>query len=397
MMNCTVSRALVLLSVLLLPPTLGLAAQAPRPAAPPDPIQANKDVRAGTQGLDADVGAAMKNLQKLTKDVNKLRDQAKDAKKKADAAKNAADALDLNPFYRKECLTPAERKQLQNFVKNVQGKLDDAQAAKDKADATEKNLRQQVDNTVKGVEDRIGQLQKMADQGLSAAQKAGYKPNSVAVGNLQDAKNALDKAANKLNDQGTPEKNWEDQGGLSKLRDAANQFNPEIRKAKEGLDPSDALKAAKDMLEAAEKILKLPDCPPEGAMVPKPPTEVFVAVDNRPKINVCIAPGQDPKEATAALGLENPQIVASTATDGTMVQTTTDAKTVDKTAQDRGVKLCFASESDFCTIMTPLTSFRGHDHSKHMGPDVHDHHGPDPPFSWGVTPPTPVLRLRGRP
>jgi hypothetical protein len=49
-------------------------------------------------------------------------------------------------------------------------------------------------------------------------------------------------------------------------------------------------------------------------------------------------------------------------------------------------------------IMTPLTPFRGHDHEEHMrsGRGEHDHHAPDPPWSWGVTPPETEIYWEGR-
>ena len=94
-----------------------------------------------------------------------------------------------------------------------------------------------------------------------------------------------------------------------------------------------------------------------------------------------------------ALGLGGHQLLATGAT-GTIVRAPGDAKTIEKTAQDKGVNLCFV-EPDYCTIMTPLTPFRGHDHKahEHSGRGPHEHDGPDPPWTWGVIPPEIVVRL----
>jgi hypothetical protein len=48
-------------------------------------------------------------------------------------------------------------------------------------------------------------------------------------------------------------------------------------------------------------------------------------------------------------------------------------------------------QPDSCTIMTPLTAFRGHDHKDDHG-HPHDHDAPDPPWSWGTKPPETVIR-----
>jgi hypothetical protein len=75
-----------------------------------------------------------------------------------------------------------------------------------------------------------------------------------------------------------------------------------------------------------------------------------------------------------------------------MVRTSTDAKTVEKAAKDNNVSLCHKPEPDFCLIFTPLTKFRGHDHTAHTGAP-HDHSAPDPPLDWGVTPEPVTIRL----
>jgi hypothetical protein len=133
------------------------------------------------------------------------------------------------------------------------------------------------------------------------------------------------------------------------------------------------------------------DPPPKvvGA-VPRTPTDTFVAVNNREQTNVGILPGQDPKEAAKALG----GTILATGPQGAIISTVGDPKTVEKRAQEIGLKTNFV-EKNFCTIMTPLTPFRGHDHKAHeqSGRGPHDHDAPDPGPDWGVTPPEMVVRL----
>lgn len=121
-------------------------------------------------------------------------------------------------------------------------------------------------------------------------------------------------------------------------------------------------------------------------------TDVSIAVDNRPQVNVCIPPGQNPQEVANALGIGEHQLVAS-GPNGTIIRAPGDAKTIEKTAQEKGVNLCFV-ETDFCMIMTPLTPFRGHDHEAHhkAGKPVHGHEPHDPGPDWGVTPPMTAIR-----
>lgn len=49
-------------------------------------------------------------------------------------------------------------------------------------------------------------------------------------------------------------------------------------------------------------------------------------------------------------------------------------------------------ELNFCTIFTPLTGFRGHDHAHHHGA-LHSHDAPDPPLDWGRKPSETIIRL----
>jgi hypothetical protein len=131
--------------------------------------------------------------------------------------------------------------------------------------------------------------------------------------------------------------------------------------------------------------------------VPKRAVDVFVAVDNRPQVLACIAPGQNSLQAANAIGLGKHQLIAS-GPGGTIIRGPGDPKTVEKTAQDNGIKLCFPPEPDFRMNKAPLTPFRGHDHKahEHSGRGPHEHDAPDPPLDWGVTPPEFTIRWEAR-
>ncbi len=113
--------------------------------------------------------------------------------------------------------------------------------------------------------------------------------------------------------------------------------------------------------------------------------DVAVVVDNRPGTIVCL-----PKGAKIA-GL-NGEVIAEGPTE-VLVVTSKTPEEVQRLAKASGVMLCFV-EIDFCVIKTPLTAFRGHDHRSHPG-GIHNHDAPDPPWSWAVTPPEPVVSWGG--
>jgi hypothetical protein len=372
-------------------------AQSPRPARPeppPDPAQLNRDARSATANLDQDVAAAMRQLQKLAAQVGPLREEWKKAKKAADDAERTAQAA---VEAAKKCEDVKDRKKVQDLIDRARKQAEDAKYQKDMAEIHESGIQNKVDDVVRQASQRPARVQDLIDKGMAAAKAAGFKDNSVMMGNLKDAENALKDKVQKLSFQGTKEKGFDDEGGLSRLEDAAKLFKPEFEKAKKGLDPADALRRTDELLKKAQEYLdKCP--PPAGAARPQQPVDVYVAVDNRPKVNVCIAQGQNPDDAVNKLGLDEPQTVVQTP-DGTVVQTTTDAQTVEKAAKDKKVQLCFRPEGDFCLIFTPLTAFRGHDHGahQHAGRGPHDHDAPDPPLTWGVTPPTPVFTLEPEP
>ena len=121
--------------------------------------------------------------------------------------------------------------------------------------------------------------------------------------------------------------------------------------------------------------------------------DMTVVVDNRSKVMICIPPGVDPVKVATALGLTEHRVIAKAST-GTIIMTPGDLQAIEAKAKEKGIALCFV-EIDFCMIMTPLTAFRGHDHQAHRG-GLHDHDAPDPPWTWSVTPPEPVVSWGGR-
>jgi hypothetical protein len=70
-------------------------------------------------------------------------------------------------------------------------------------------------------------------------------------------------------------------------------------------------------------------------------------------------------------------------------------KSIEAAIGDLGYRSCDNfphGELNFCTIFTPLTAFRGHDHAHHHG-SLHSHDAPDPPLNWGRKPPEIIIRL----
>ncbi len=119
----------------------------------------------------------------------------------------------------------------------------------------------------------------------------------------------------------------------------------------------------------------------EASLVTKGGADMSITVDNRPGTIVCL-----PKGAKIA-GL-NGEVIAEGPTE-VLVVTSKTPEEVQRLAMASGVMLCFL-EIDFCVIKTPLTAFRGHEHRPHSG-GIHNHDAPDPPWSWAVTPPEPVV------
>ncbi len=360
---------------------------AQRTPPPPDPVQVNKEVRGGTQNLDRDVNAGVKNLQRLANDANRFDAEEKRAKGLADRAdKVAQDAMDA-------AMNCDEARYLR-LSKQATDLVAQARNAKEKADAMGNEVDKRVKDTLETVNNRISSLQNMLGQGFKAAKEEGLADNSVTVGNLRDAQNALNQELAKQNSGGTKERNFQDEGSLSRLNKAKNEFDNQMKKIRESNDSSGALERIEQRLTDGAALIKK-NCPPKVGAAPKTPTEVYVAVDNRPEILTCISPGQDTLAALNALGLGKKYQTLMSGPTGTIVKSLGDAQTIEKNAQAKGINLCFKPENNYCTIMTPLTPFRGHDHKahEHSGRGPHDHDAPDPGPDWGVTPPEIVVRL----
>jgi len=378
----------ILLSLSLPMPSAPTALAAQPSPRPPDPQRINAEVRQEARNLDQNIQRqGFRELQKMIDrgDIRNLQKKFRDAKKKQDdAAKAAKDARDAA----RNCQNDRDKKKAFDLIKKAKRMQEDAKHERDMADIAETGLRNKVRETVEKVNKDIKGLKDKVQAGLKAAKDAGLK---LVEKNLQDTENILNDAIDKATSEGTKENNFDDAGMLHKLDKAKNEFSKQIDKAKEGTDPSESPAQTEESLKEAERYLQ--NCPPKVGAAPKAPVDVFVAVDSTPQVLACIAPGQNPAQAANALGLANHQQIA-TGPEGTIIRAPGDAKTVEKLAKDKGVKTCFPTEPDYCTIMTPLTPFRGHDHKSHVQSGLHPHaHQPvDLPLDWGVTPPETAIR-----
>jgi len=355
----------------------GSQASAAEPKAPPtraqqdqaarDVVDQTGAVNAATEGLGQSIANAQGALKNLDKGIDKVKDQAKDAKKKADdAAKAAEKARDAAS----NCKDEKDKKKIQDLINDAKKKQKDAQDAKDKSDKTEKDLQQQAKDIGDKLDKYIDGLTKTGDKEAAAAEKVGLNAqNSAAMAGLERAKQRLDKEI---------ENQQENRDAFNK---AKSDFNSKLSKAKEGLDTSESLDQANKFLQSAEFYLN--NCPPkEVATAPK---EVAIAVNDQQGSNVCVQPGQDASQIGGHVIASGPS--------GTIINSPQTVDVIVRIAKEKGITLCWV-EVNFCTIYTPLTAYRGHDHFKHShsGRDLHNHDAPDPPWSWGVTPPETVIR-----
>ena len=406
---------LVFLVLLIALPTS--AAQPPRPQPAPDPQQVLDGVKnevsplnnQGTTGLDNYVEKAIRDLHgKVQQGVAKLKSQKQDAKRKADDAAKAAEAARDAASV---CKTDNDKKKVEALVKTAEQKQKDAQTSKDKAEQMSKDLSKEVDDAGKNVDKHIddlkSNLEKARDAKLQQFKDQGLPDNAFPRTNFEgqynQAMDRLNKAVNKVKQEGTRDQkgNYDptNEGMRTKLdseavksREAIRKLGAKTDKDAEALDPTKPLNEADTFIKSAKKYLE--NCPPQvGALPSREPTEVFVAVDNRPEVVACISAGQNATDAANAIGMGNHDVVASDDT-GTIIKGKGDPQTVAKNAQDKKITMCFPPEPDFCSIYTPLTGFRGHDHAKHLhsGKGIHEHEAPDPPLTWGRNPPRTVIR-----
>jgi hypothetical protein len=121
--------------------------------------------------------------------------------------------------------------------------------------------------------------------------------------------------------------------------------------------------------------------------------DMRVTVPNPQTALVCILPGDDVEKVAAALELADYEVVAQIST-GTVIAAEGVPQAIEAKAKEKRIPLCFV-EINFCVIKAPLTAFRGHEHRAHPG-GIHNHDAPDPPWSWAVTPPEPVVSWGGQ-
>ena len=392
------------------------AAQPPKPQPAPDPQQVLDGVKnevspvnnQGTTGLDNYVEKAIRDLHaKVQQGVNKLKSQKQDAKRKADDAAKAAEAARDAAA---ACKTDNDKKKVEALLKTAEQKRKDAQTSKDQADQTQKDLSKAVDdageNVDKHVADLKNNLEKAHDAKVQQFNDQGLPNNAFPRTNFEGQYNQvmdkLNKAVDKVKQEGVFENgkyNPANEGMRTKLnseavksREAIRNLGDKTGKVVDALDPAKSLDGADEFIKAAKKYLE--NCPPRvGALPPREPTEVFVAVDNRPEVVACISAGQNANDAASAIGMGAHDVVASDS-GGTIIKGKGDPQTVAQNAKDKNIKMCFQPEPDFCSIYTPLTGFRGHDHAKHVhsGKGIHEHEAPDPPLTWGRNPPRTVIR-----
>ena len=164
------------------------------------------------------------------------------------------------------------------------------------------------------------------------------------------------------------------------------------QKAAENKAVGDGLRREVENIEKALSDLSSGTVGPPGAGGQQVSTNMTVAMDNRLKVLICLRHGADPAKVAAALGLGPYGVIAMTAT-GTILLAPGDPQALAAKAQGHP-DVCFV-ETNYCMIMTPLTAFRGHVHELHRG-RLHDHDAPDPPWSWSLTPPEPVVSWGGQ-
>jgi hypothetical protein len=372
----TVKTLFQIALVLVCLPVRAGAGEPPKP--PPDPGKVRdaqntingqtRDVNRGADALPADIKKTNDQLDKLNKifdkeikpKLKKAKDKADEAAKAAKDAKDAATQCDKTKFARL-------KKRAEDLMKESR---DASRSAEDQANVAPK------------LKNHITNLQ--GEKPIIDAKADGLADNSDAVEGYRRAQARVEQ---KLNDQ---------QGNLDKIDKTQRDLNEKMAKAKEGLDPSKSLEQADSDLQDGATWLEN-NCPPKTSAVPRETTDVFAFVNNQPQSLACFIGQFTPAEAAALKQEFTYEVLASTSA-GTVIRSPASADAIERIAKEKGKTLCFASEADFCIIMTPLTGFRGHDHEAHMRSNraIHDHEAPDPPWDWGVTPPETVIRWEGR-
>jgi hypothetical protein len=367
-------------------PAEALAAQRINPAqAERQARDANRDARQATQNLEQNANSGIRNLQRLTRDAGKLENDLKSAKRAADKVREATDKL-------ADAAQRCDENDFARFSKQARDAAEDYERQKDRAENTELDLLKDIKDTMDAVNNRVSDAQKTIDAGFKAARDAGLADNSVTVGNLATAQQMLNNELAELNSPGTKAKDFKDEGSLHKLNKAKSEFDGKLKQIKDDNSPGDVPNVEQKITEwdayMKERCRKV-------SQAPKEPTDFYASVDNRPEQVACVDRLMSDQEVANLFGDLGGGKLLAAKDSGTVFKTVANTQTIERTLASRGLKPCFAPEPNYCTIMTPLTAFRGHDHAHHHG-HPHEHDAPDPPLSWGLHPPDIVIRLGAR-
>jgi hypothetical protein len=341
-----------------------------------------KEVIQATKGLGKNLDEGLKRIKEMERHVEDLKEGLTADSRAADLAEKALDAA-------KNC-RKSEFDRLSKEAKEATKKAEQAQdRAKKFRDAAQK------------MKDYIDSLKSMGEQEYEeykkAAEAAGLGDRfGVATDDFEFHKDAL------LDELRSGHRQ---RFKVDAYEAAAADLHRKVLEINEALD--EALKEADQKLREAKALRDKP-CPSTAAggfkapptalrdpITPTlPPTEkgsypvsanITVAVENRQGTIVCLPKGKKVPGLDGEVIAEGPTEV--------LVATSKSPGEVQKLAKASGVTLCFV-EIDFCVIKTPLTAFRGHEHRVHPG-GIHNHDAPDPPWSWSVTPPEPVVSWGG--
>jgi hypothetical protein len=361
------------------------------------------EVVQATKGLERSIDIAKKRLNQLEvegrlKDFEKMvKESRKHEEEAVEEAKKALEAA-------KRC----DKLAFDQLSKKADGLLKKAK----KTDDERKKFVKDMDEPVI----KIDQLTRLGDteqeEYKKAAEAAGFGDRFASVmNNFEKQKGALQREFEKQQEKlDTLQKAWEDleskRSDIAKANAKLDEFGRPVSRPEEAESYLREGKALRDepcpsaMVPGGAKaptaafLASAAIGPSSGAAGPGAPVDMTVVVDSRPTILICILPGVEPDTVAAALGLADYQVIATTAT-GTIIAAYGDPQTIDEAeARDKGIPLCFV-EINFCVIKAPLTAFRGHEHKAHPG-GIHNHDAPDPPWSWSVTPPEPVVSWGGR-
>ena len=374
-----------------IPLLAGAALAQPKPR-PVDPVQANRDARQAIQNLNRDINNDIGKLQRSTRTMNKLENELEAAKKSADRAEDAAKMA-------ARAAANCDEDGFKRLAKQARDALEDFKRQKDRAENTELDLMKEMNDAMNDAKKRTSDIQNTIDAGVKAANDAGLPTTSVTFGNLANAQQMLNNELAKLNNEGTKAQKFNDEGSLHKLNKAKSELDTKLLKTKqdnETSNPESPEQYVDQQLTFGEESLKF-NCPKKVSEAPRTATETYVALNNKEQNLIGCDREMTPAETRQLFGdLGDGEILTKTG-NATMISTTANLQTVQRTLQTRGLQQCFV-EKVLCMIMTPLTPFRGHDHEEHMrsGRGEHDHHAPDPPWSWGVTPPETEIYWEGR-